>query len=144
MAYKEIISEVYILSKYKILKHTSMIDAIGLDKEQNFLQPPICECCGEKGALLLRTDEELYSFITEMAFEWDCPNAGIFAIKNNGDLIWSSKYFNEDEDDFTVDIYFMENIGTDYQIIKELYDDCGICCYGIIFEVDDGQWQVIE
>lgn len=110
----------------------------GLDTDYNILAAPTCECgCGEKACLVLKNDEDVEDFCVEMLSEDDCEYSGIFYVFEDG-LTRGVIRAGDDFYGFTFDnLYDYENFGG---FVKE----SGLHCYGVIVEVDDGLWKIVE
>lgn len=133
------------MSKYKLSKNikyrAEWFAAYGLDVEKNFLQAPVCECgCGEKAVLLLDDIKELFHFMYDVLMEYECEHCAIFAHSFDG-----NKYAAIKTDNDTDEPVLFFGVDEDYiDFFKEWDEELGLCCYGLLIEVNKGEWKVIE
>ena len=122
---------------YVNLKNVTM-KMCGLDVDYNILTAPTCKCgCGEKAYLVLESDEDVEDFCGDMLFEGDCEHSGIFYVFEDG-LTRGVIRAGDDLYGFTFDhLYGYVDFGG---FVKE----SGLHCYGVIVEVDEGLWKIVE
>lgn len=115
------------------------LDDFGLDPEFNMLFAPTCDCgCGGKMNICLEDRDDVLGFCYGMLNEIDCDWCAMFAIDENNKMIGVIK----DGDEF-------EFIGTkepvdDYGMIGELFDGMQLHMYGVIVNVGDGLYKIVE
>lgn len=114
------------------------LEMCGLDADYNILTAPTCKCgCGEKACLVLENDEDVEDFCAAMLFDNDCEYSGIFYVFKDG-LTRGVIRAGDDLYGFTFDkLYDYKNFGG---FVKE----SGLHCYGVLVEVDDRLWKVVE
>lgn len=109
----------------------------GLDISNNQLRAPICNCgCGGRMNMILKDDKSVADFIGGMLYEIDCDHCAIFAIKNNGNLIFGQK---TDEDI----ICYQLKINNATFKISEMQQTFKFHCYGILQQVDETSWKIV-
>lgn len=110
----------------------------GLDADYNILTAPTCKCgCNEKACLVLESDDEVEDFCVQMLSEDDCGYSGIFYMFEDG-LIRGVIRAGDDLYGFTFDKLY------DYGNFGEFVKESGLHCYGVLVEVDDGLWKIVE
>ncbi len=111
----------------------------GLDPEYNMLCAPACECgCGGKVNILLEDDDDLLDFCYTMVDIQECNYCVVFAINEKNKLIAAVKIDGEIEcvgSDGTIE---------DYTDIGLMFDDLELHQYGIIVNVGDGEYKILE
>lgn len=111
----------------------------GLDPEYNMLCAPACECgCGGKVNILLEDDDDLLDFCYTMVDIQECNYCVVFAINEKNKLIATVKIDGEIEcvgSDGTIE---------DYTDIGLMFDDLELHQYGIIVNVGDGEYKILE
>ena len=137
MVYKEGVK----LTMDKIKFRPEWFGAYGLDKNQNFLQAPLCECgCGEKASLVLEDIKELFQFMNAILMENDCNHCAIFVYAFDGCMYAALKVENETDDP----VLFFKIEESDLGFFREWDDELGLHCYGLIIEMRKGLWKIIE
>ena len=119
------------------MKTTLTFHSCGLNPENNILEAPTCPCgCGEKANLILNNDKEVSDFIGSMLAETDCHHSAIFAIKQNGDLIFGQK---TDED---IICYHLRTNNAKKKIadMKNMFK---FHCYGLLQQTGDESYAII-
>ena len=115
------------------------LDDFGLDPELNMLSAPTCDCgCGGKMNICLEDRGDVLGFCCGMLNEMDCGWCAVFAIDQDNKMIGVIK----DGDEF-------EFIGSkepvdDYGMIGELFDGMELHMYGVIVNVGDGLYKIVE
>lgn len=115
---------------------------VGLNKKNNFLQAPICECgCGQYANLVLKDDDEVCSFMHTMLEEHECEHCGIFVIKDDKHILMGLKldgetkcYHANAESDNATDY---KNIFKGTQKILKLH------CYGLLEQVGEDLYRIV-
>lgn len=139
------------LMKYKFRNES--FSGYGLNKYRNFLSAPECECgCGEKGNILLDSNEDLFGFMGTMLMEYDCNCCAIFAHAYDGSMYAAIKFVVDDfddeiediEDDEDMPIHMLASEEEDVEFFQQLDAEIGFCCYGLLIEVKNGEWKIIE
>lgn len=119
------------------MKTTLTFHSCGLNPENNILEAQLCPCgCGHYGNLILQNDKEVADFIGSMLAETDCHHCAIFAVKQNGDLIFGQK---TDEDI----ICYAAKDGKAIETIIDLNEQINFHCYGLLQQVDDDLYAII-
>lgn len=115
--------------------------AYGLNRKRNFLQPPKCDC--EHDAFLcLRDEEDVRDFCTDMLMEHTCPEAAVFCSFKDGRYMAVVK--QPDELDEGQSILFAIKPAKDREMFSDIDSEFRLCCYGMITEVNPGEWRVEE
>lgn len=115
------------------------LDDFGLDPEFNMLSAPTCDCgCGGKMNICLEDRDDVLGFCCGMLNEMECGWCAVFAIDQDNKMIGIIK----DGDEF-------EFIGTkepvdDYGMIGELFYGMELHMYGVIVNVGDGLYKIVE
>ena len=119
-------------------KTKTTFEFYGLDKENNFLQAPKCECgCGGYAGLILETDNDVCSFIHTMLEEHDCEHCGIFAFKKNGvDMLMGLKLDGE------IKCYKGQVDGVEGSLV-DIQNKLKLHCYGILEQVDNDLYSIV-
>lgn len=119
------------------MKTALTFHSCGLNPKNNILEAPTCPYgCGERANLILKNDKEVSDFIGSMLAETDCHHCAIFAIKQNGDLIFGQK---TDEDI----ICYAAKDGKAIETIIDLNEQLNFHCYGLLQQVDDDLYAII-
>ena len=119
------------------MKTALTFHSCGLNSESNILEAPTCPCgCGEKANLILKNDKEVADFIGSMLSELECEHCAIFAIKQNGDLIFGQK---TDED---IICYALKDSNAKVEI-ADMQEQLNFHCYGLLQQVDDDLYAII-
>ena len=111
----------------------------GLDHKCNFLEAPICKCgCGKRANLVLKNDNDVFSFMHTMLEEHECDWCGIFAFKNNNrDMLMGLKLDGE------IKCYHTQINGDIKNCLKDLQDDFELHCYGLLEQVNDELYSIV-
>lgn len=108
----------------------------GLDKENNILQAPICQCgCGHYANLVLKTKQDLYDFMGSMLADYDCHHCAIFTLYKDGSLSMAIKL----EDG--ISIYGAKENAK--RVIADLQKDFEFHCYGLMEQVDAELYRIV-
>lgn len=111
----------------------------GLDSEYNMLCAPVCECgCGEKMNILLADDDDIYGFCYELVDIQDCNYCVVFAINEKNEMLGAIKYDGE------IECVGSDGVIEDYANIGLMFDDLELHQYGIIVNVGDGEYKILE
>lgn len=111
----------------------------GLDPEYNMLCAPVCECgCGEKMNVLLADDDDIYGFCYELVDIQDCNYCVVFAINEKNEMLGAIKYDGE------IECVGSDGVIEDYADIGLMFDDLELHQYGIIVNVGDGEYKILE
>lgn len=111
----------------------------GLDPEYNMLCAPVCECgCGEKMNVLLADDDDIYCFCYELVDIQDCNYCVVFAINEKNEMLGAIKYDGE------IECVGSDGVIEDYADIGLMFDDLELHQYGIIVNVGDGEYKILE
>lgn len=123
------------MSKFKFVVRKLSFEDCGLDIDCNFLDAPLCTCgCGNYMNLVLEDKQEVADFMYSMLNECDCNYCAIFALMRDNTLILGSKF-----DDGTKVVHIQdENKGLNIDLVRELQDEFGFHCYGLIEQLEDG------
>lgn len=111
----------------------------GLDPEYNMLCAPVCKCgCGEKMNVLLESDDDIYDFCYELVDTQDCNYCVAFAINEKNEMLGAIKYDGE--------IHCIESsdVVECYVDIGNMFGELGLHQYGIIVNVGDGEYKILE
>ena len=123
------------MSKFKFVVRKLSFEDCGLDIDCNFLDAPLCTCgCGNYMNLVLEDKQEVADFMYSMLNECDCNYCAIFALMRDNTLILGSKF-----DDGTKVVHIQDkNKGLNIDLVRELQDEFGFHCYGLIEQLEDG------
>lgn len=111
----------------------------GLDPEYNMLCAPVCKCgCGEKMNVLLESDDDIYDFCYELVDTQDCNYCVAFAINEKNEMLGAIKYDGE------IECVGSDGVIEDYADIGLMFDDLELHQYGIIVNVGDGEYKILE
>jgi hypothetical protein len=111
----------------------------GLNSEYNMLCAPVCECgCGEKMNVLLESDDDIYDFCYELVDTQDCNYCVAFAINEKNEMLGAIKYDGE------IECVGSDGVIEDYADIGLMFDDLELHQYGIIVNVGDGEYKILE
>lgn len=108
----------------------------GLNHNRSFLKAPVCDCgCGKPADLVLKTKDDVIDFCMAALKEYDCNNAAIFAVFQDGEymVVMSS---DEKEGEYFV------GISDDMHSFAETDGVCRFCCYNLITERKPGLWMI--
>ena len=136
----------------KIVKvRAKCFESYGLNKFRNFLAAPECECgCGHKGHLILEDEEALFGFMYDMLSDIECSRAAIFAHAYDDKMYAAIKVMDDDYDfdeEYDPDenpIKFFGINDTDMDFFREWDGEIRLCCYGLMIQRHDGNWDIIE
>lgn len=119
------------------MKTTLNFHSCGLNPENNILEAPTCPCgCGKKANLILKNDKSVSDFIGSMLAEVDCEHCAIFAIKQDGNLIFGQK---TDED---IICYALKDSNAKKEI-ADMQKMFKFHCYGLLQQTDDESYAII-
>lgn len=112
----------------------------GLDPEYNMLCAPVCECgCGEKMNVLLESDDDdLLDFCYNMVDIQECNYCVVFAINEKNKMVAAVKIDGE------IECVGSDGVIEDYADIGLMFDDLELHQYGIIVNVGDGEYKILE
>lgn len=111
----------------------------GLDPEYNMLCAPVCECgCGEKMNVLLADDDDLLDFCYNMVDIQECNYCVVFAINEKNKMVAAVKIDGE------IECVGSDGVIEDYADIGLMFDDLELHQYGIIVNVGDGEYKILE
>lgn len=114
-------------------------ETCGLNKENNFLEAPICLCgCGGKTNIVLETDDDVLDFCGAMCDENDCYHCAVFAINNENKLLAAIC------EGYDIHLVESEDVIEDYKDIGKMFDELGLHCFGLIVSNGDGSYKVVE
>lgn len=129
-------------------------EAYGLNNFRNFLFAPECECgCGAKAQLILENPEDIFGFSYATLSEYDCECCAIFAYDFDGNMYAIVKDETDIEEVYDYDqeydpdecpIKFLGIDETDMEFFKEIDATFRLCCYGLIIQNANGNWDIIE
>ena len=122
------------MSKFKFIVRELNFKDCGLDIDCNFLDAPLCTCgCGNYMNLVLEDKQEVADFMYSMLNECDCNYCAIFALMRDNTLILGSKF-----DDGTKVVHIQDkNKGLNIDLVRELQDEFGFHCYGLLEQMED-------
>ena len=122
------------MSKFKFVVRELCFGDCGLDVDCNFLDAPLCTCgCGNYMNLVLEGNQEVADFMYSMLEECDCNYCAIFALMRDNTLIFGSKF-----DDGTKVVHIQDkNKGLNIDLVRELQDEFGFHCYGLLEQMED-------
>lgn len=119
------------------MKTTLTFRSCGLNRNQNALQAQICPCgCGHYMNLVLKDDNEVADFIGSMLAEFECEHCAIFAIKQDGNLIFGQK---TDED---ILCYHLRTNNAKKEI-ADMQKMFKFHCYGLLEQAGDDSYSII-
>lgn len=119
------------------MKTTTTFHSCGLNAKHNQLQAQICPCgCGHYANLVLKNTKEVADFIGAMLFELECEHCAIFAIMQDGNLIFGQK---TDED---IVCYHLKTDNVKKEI-ADMQKTFKFHCYGLLEQVDDELYAII-
>lgn len=111
----------------------------GLDSEYNMLCAPVCECgCGKKMSILLEDDDDLFDFCYEMVDSQECNYCAVFALNEKNKMIAAVKYDGE------IQCIELSDVVECYVDIGNMFGELGLHQYGIIVNVGDGEYKILE
>lgn len=109
----------------------------GLNRMRNFLQSPKCEDCGEPERVLVKDDKDLGELCSSLLFKHGCDRSAIFCIKQSGEMI----IFLKVDDEFDgIAMLSSKEPGVFAGIDAEFR----LCCYGLMIEAENGEWEICE
>lgn len=115
------------------------LNDFGLDPEYNMLCAPVCECgCGEKMNVLLADDDDLLDFCYNMVDIQECNYCVVFAINEKNKMVAAVKIDGE------IECVGSDGVIEDYADIGLMFDDLELHQYGIIVNVGDGEYKILE
>ena len=123
------------MSKFKFVVRELNFADCGLDIDYNILDAPLCSCgCGGYMNLVLEDNQEVADFMYSMLDECDCNYCAIFALMRDNTLIFGSKF-----DDGMKVIHIQDkNNELNIDVVRELQDEFGFHCYGLLEQLEDG------
>lgn len=122
------------MAKIKFVHRRVNFADCGLDIDNNILQAPICECgCGNYMDLMLEDDQEVADFMYSMLSDSDCKYCAIFALmKDNAIMIGTNI-----DDELSVHRIGCENGMLNIDGVRDIQNECGFHCYGLLEQKDD-------
>lgn len=119
------------------MKNSITFRSCGLNRANNQLQAQICPCGrGHYANLVLKTDSDVADFIGAMLSEFECEHCAIFAIKQDGNLLFGQK---TDED---IMCYLLRTNNAKREI-ADMQKEFRFHCYGLIQQVDEDLYAII-
>ena len=111
----------------------------GLDRRNNMLQAPICQCgCGNYMNLVLKTKQDLYDFMGIMLEDYECHHCAIFTLLKDGNAAMAIKL----EDG--IKIYVAEKNGISAKkVIAEINENFQFHHYGLLEQVDEESYRIV-
>lgn len=111
----------------------------GLDPEYNMLCAPICDCgCGGKMNILLNDDDDLLDFCYNIVDIQECNYCVVFAINEKNKMIAAVKIDGE------IECVGSDGVVEDYTDIGLMFNDLELHQYGIIVNVGDDKYKILE
>ena len=119
------------------MKTTLTSRSCGLNRNHNQLQAQICLYgCGHYMDLVLKDDNDVAGFIYSMLAEFECEHCAIFAIKQNGSLIFGQK---TDED---IICYHLRTNNAKKEI-ADMQKMFNFHCYVLLQQTGDESYAII-
>ena len=115
--------------------------AYGLNRRRNFMTSPKCGC-GGKAVVCLDDIEEVKEFCKDMLMEHGCPEAAIFCVFKNGTYAAVVKQPDDLEEGQSVLLAIKPT--KDRELFSDVDAEFRLCCYGMITEVNPGEWNIEE
>lgn len=124
---------------FRINLGKATFDFFGLDPELNMLCAPECECgCGGKMNIVLEDAEAIKDFCGSIAADADLDYCAVFALTASDEMYAAIR----DEDE--VLIVKKDDISSDYDFMKDTVYDFDLDAFGLLVEVEDGLFKIIE
>ncbi len=115
----------------------------GLNRRRSFLRVSSCEGCGGKQKVMLESDEELLEFSTETLKTRDCMASALFYVMKDGTYKTVFRVVcDEDEEEDLVEFAIGTVRSSDMHMFAELDGEFKFCCYSLLIETDDGEFEV--
>ena len=111
----------------------------GLNKKNNFLQAPMCDCgCGGTASLVLKSNDDVYGFMHTMLEEHDCEHCGIFTFKNDEQtVLMGLKLAGE------IKCYEAAVSGGVNGSLKDIQKTLKLHCYGLLEQVGEDLYSIV-
>ena len=111
----------------------------GLNKKNNFLQAPMCDCgCGGTASLVLKSEDDVYSFMHMMLEEHDCEHCGIFTFKNDGETVLMGLKLDGD-----IQCYKAAVNGGFTGSLKDIQKTLKLHCYGLLEQIGEDLYSIV-
>ena len=124
---------------FRINLGKATFDFFGLDPELNMLCAPECECgCGGKMNIVLEDAEAIKDFCGSIAADADLDYCAVFV------LTASDEMYAAIRDENAITLIKADNISDDYGLLEEIVEDFDLDAFGLLVEVDDGLFKIIE
>lgn len=137
---KQLQSELFGMYEFSNIRLLSSVTlkSCGLNKENNFLQAPICECgCGRKCDIILHDQEDIMDFCEEICYESDCEYCGVFAITDENEVILTIKCEGEV-------ICYSHTYDNNPELIGSIFNEIELHCFGLIVYNGNDCYRVVE
>lgn len=118
--------------KWKIIYRQEDYKLFGLNCNRNFLDVDIYE---------FEDEDELFDWTIEELQYHGCDCSCIFMVAQDGTMYASIAYYNEDEEEYIVDVV-MHDFDLDW--FSEVDAELRLCCYSVVVEIKQGIWKVLE
>ena len=129
--------DMYEFSNTRSLSNITL-ESCGLNKENNFLQAPICECgCGNKCDIILYDKDDVINFCEEMCYENDCKHCAVFAITNENEILMAIKC----EDEVVCYGHAYED---NPEIVGSIFNELELHCFGLVIYNGNDCYRVVE
>ena len=109
----------------------------GLNHNRSFLRPP--KCADGNGYIILKTQDELDEFASEILIKHKCSNPALFIVYNDGRMGAYTTMISDDE----IQVRYLQN-ECDLHFFAKLDGECRFCCYNLIIEEKPGMWMIQE
>lgn len=114
--------------------HINHFATYGLNKQRNFMRPPK----GEESRICLEDADEVYELCAELLAENGCDNSAIFLLFNDG--LQRVVLCQEKEENY--EVLVIGGKGNDF--FGAIDAEFRLCCYGLMIEVEPGQWEICD
>ena len=116
-----------------------MFSDYGLNKYRNFLCDPEVDD-GSETRIILNTQEDVLNFVHEMLIDEECDKTALFS-HGLGKMFIGVKRCNPDG---SLCVEHMVCEGINMEFFQEMDGEMLFDCYGLIVEVEPGQWKIEE
>lgn len=108
----------------------------GLDIENNILQAPLCDYCGDHYMdIILEDNQEVANFIGSTLEEIDCNWSALFVLMQDNSLMFG---FKTDEDEIKImELKSKDENEMNVDIVRDLHSFYDFHCYGLIEQERD-------